>query len=276
MIKPAIIAVAITGSVPRKKDCPGLPVTASEQIEETHKAYDAGATLVHIHVRNPDESSGSNPEQFAQVQEGVVKHCPGMIIQFSTGGRGRDQEERGAMLVYRPDMASLATGSVNFPTSIYENPPDFIENLAAEMLKYDIKPEIEIFDLSMLHNAANLVSRGLIKAPAHVQFVMGIPNAMPVRRSILEFLIGELKDVMPDATWTAAGIGKHQLTLNNWALELGGHVRTGLEDNIRFNKDRVAKDNAELVARVANLCQEFDRPVASAKQAREILGLRQF
>ena len=128
----------------------------------------------------------------------------------------------------------------------------------------------------MLHNAANLVSRGLIKAPAHVQFVMGIPNAMPVRRSILEFLIGELKDVMPDATWTAAGIGKHQLTLNNWALELGGHVRTGLEDNIRFNKDRVAKDNAELVARVANLCQEFDRPVASAKQAREILGLRQF
>ena len=199
-----------------------------------------------------------------------------MIIQFSTGGRGRDQEERGAMLVYRPDMASLATGSVNFPTSIYENPPDFIENLAAEMLKYDIKPEIEIFDLSMLHNAANLVSRGLIKAPAHVQFVMGIPNAMPVRRSILEFLIGELKDVMPDATWTAAGIGKHQLTLNNWALELGGHVRTGLEDNIRFNKDRVAKDNAELVARVANLCQEFDRPVASAKQAREILGLRQF
>ena len=276
MIKPAIIAVAITGSVPRKKDCPGLPVTASEQIEETHKAYDAGATLVHIHVRNPDESSGSNPEQFAQVQEGVVKHCPGMIIQFSTGGRGRDQEERGAMLVYRPDMASLATGSVNFPTSIYENPPDFIENLAAEMLKYDIQPEIEIFDLSMLHNAANLVSRGLIKAPAHVQFVMGIPNAMPVRRSILEFLIGELKDVMPDATWTAAGIGKHQLTLNNWALELGGHVRTGLEDNIRFNKDRVAKDNAELVARVANLCQEFDRPVASAKQAREILGLRQF
>lgn len=273
---PAIIAVAITGSVPRKKDCPGLPVTVAEQIEETQKAFEAGASLVHIHVREPDESSGSNPDQFAKVQEGIVKHCPGMIVQFSTGGRGRDRQQRGAMLINRPDMASLATGSVNFPTSVYENPPDFIEGLAAEMLKYGIKPEIEIFDLSMLHNAANLVAKGLIKAPAHVQFVMGIPNAMPVRRSILEFLISELKDVMPEATWTAAGIGKHQLTLNNWALELGGHVRTGLEDNIRFDKDRVAKDNAELVSRVANLCEQYKRSVASAKQAREILGLAVF
>lgn len=274
MKSPVIIAVAITGSVPKKQDCPGLPITVSEQIEETHKAFEVGASLVHIHVRNADESSGSDPEKFAQVQEGVVKHCPGMIVQFSTGGRGRNQEERGAMLKYKPDMASLATGSVNFPTNIYENPPDFIESLAARMLEFDIKPEIEIFDLSMLHNAAELVSRQLIKAPAHVQFVMGIPNAMPVRRSILEFLISELKDVMPEATWTAAGIGRHQLTLNNWALELGGHVRTGLEDNIRFDKSRVAKDNAELVARVANLCQEHGRPIASPIQARQILGLK--
>lgn len=274
MKSPVIIAVAITGSVPKKQDCPGLPITVSEQIEETHKAFEVGASLVHIHVRNADESSGSDPEKFAQVQEGVVKHCPGMIVQFSTGGRGRNQEERGAMLKYKPDMASLATGSVNFPTNVYENPPDFIESLAARMLEFDIKPEIEIFDLSMLHNAAQLVSRQLIKAPAHVQFVMGIPNAMPVRRSILEFLISELKDVMPEATWTAAGIGRHQLTLNNWALELGGHVRTGLEDNIRFDKSRVAKDNAELVARVANLCQEHGRLIASPIQARKILGLK--
>jgi uncharacterized protein (DUF849 family) len=274
MTKPAIISVAITGSVPKKKDCPGLPVTVSEQVEETHKAFEAGAALVHIHVRNPDESPGSNPDQFLQVQEGIRKHCPEMIVQFSTGGRGRNQSERGAMLIHKPDMASLATGSVNFPTSIYENPPDFIEYLAAEMLKYEIKPEIEIFDLAMLYNAANLVQKGLIQSPAHVQFVMGIPNALPVRRTVLEFLIQELKDVMPDATWTAAGISKHQLTLNQWALELGGHVRTGLEDNIRFDKDRIAKDNAELVERVANLCSDYSRPVASAKQAREILGLR--
>lgn len=276
MTKPVIITVAITGAIPRKKDCPGLPVIPSEQIEETHKAYEAGASLVHIHVRNPDESPSSNPDLYAQVQEGVKKYCPEMIVQFSTGGRGRDQAARGAMLFHRPDMASLATGSTNFPVGIYENPTDFVEVLAGEMLKYEIKPEIEIFDLAMLYNAANLIKKGLLKAPPHVQFVMGVPNAMPVRRSILEFLIKELNDVMPTATWTAAGIGRHQLTVNEWALELGGHVRTGLEDNVRYDETRVAKDNAELVARVAMMARSKQgRAVASGKEARQILGLRQ-
>ena len=190
---PVIITVAITGAIPRKKDCPGLPVTVSEQIEETHKAYEAGAALVHLHVRKPDESPSSDPDQFAKVQEGIKKHCPDMIIQFSTGGRGQDQALRGAMLFHRPDMASLATGSVNFPNGIYENPPTFVDGLANEMNKYDIKPEIEVFDMAMLYSAADLIKRGLLKAPAHVQFVMGVPNAMPAKRSILEFLVSELK-----------------------------------------------------------------------------------
>ncbi|MBM3348785.1 MAG: hypothetical protein RL727_142 [Pseudomonadota bacterium] len=272
--QPVIITVAITGAVPRKKDCPGLPVTPTEQIEETHKAYEAGASLVHIHVRNPDETPSSDPDLFAQVQEGVQKHCPDMIIQFSTGGRGRDQSARGSMLFHRPDMASLATGSTNFPVGIYENPTDFVEGLASEMLKYEIKPEVEIFDLAMLYNAANLVKKGLLLPPPHVQFVMGVPNAMPVRRTILEFLIKELKDVMPNATWTAAGIGKNQLVVNEWALELGGHVRTGLEDNIRFDETRLAKDNAELVGRLAKMARDRGRPVATGAQARQLLGLR--
>lgn len=272
--QPVIITVAITGSVPRKKDCPGLPVTPKEQIEETHKAYEAGASLVHIHVRNPDETPSSDPDLFAQVQEGVQKHCPDMIIQFSTGGRGRDQSARGSMLFHRPDMASLATGSTNFPVGIYENPTDFVEGLASEMLKYEVKPEVEIFDLAMLYNAANLVKKGLLLPPPHVQFVMGVPNAMPVRRTILEFLIKELKDVMPNATWTAAGIGKNQLVVNEWALELGGHVRTGLEDNIRFDETRLAKDNAELVGRLAKMARDRGRPVATGAQARQLLGLR--
>jgi len=273
-LEPVIITVAITGAVPRKKDCPGLPVTPTEQIEETHKAYEAGASLVHIHVRNPDETPSSDPDLFAQVQEGVQKHCPDMIIQFSTGGRGRDQSPRGSMLFHRPDMASLATGSTNFPVGIYENPTDFVEGLASEMLKYEIKPEVEIFDLAMLYNAANLVKKGLLLPPPHVQFVMGVPNAMPVRRTILEFLIKELKDVMPNATWTAAGIGKNQLVVNEWALELGGHVRTGLEDNIRFDETRLAKDNAELVGRLAKMARDRGRPVATGAQARQLLGLR--
>ncbi|CAM3706506.1 3-keto-5-aminohexanoate cleavage protein [Polynucleobacter antarcticus] len=274
MTSPVIITVAMTGSIPRTKDCPGLPVTTSQQIEETHKAFEAGATLAHIHVRNPDETPSSDPELFGIVQAGIQKHCPGMIVQFSTGGRGRDQAARGGMLSHRPDMASLATGSVNFPNGIYENPPDFVDGLASEMLKYDIKPEIEIFDLAMLYNAANLIEKGLLKAPAHVQFVMGIPNAMPARRSILEFLLSELKAVMPDATWTAAGVARYQLPVNEWTLELGGHVRTGLEDNVRFDKTRLAKDNAELVARLAGMAPAYGRSVATVAQAREILGLK--
>jgi uncharacterized protein (DUF849 family) len=274
MSTPVIITVAMTGAIPRKKDCPGVPVTTSEQIEETHKAYEAGATLAHIHVRNPDESPSSDPDLYAAVQAGIQKHCPDMIVQFSTGGRGRDQAARGGMLFHRPDMASLATGSVNFPNGIYENPPEFVDGLAGEMLKYEIKPEIEVFDLAMLYNAANLIERGLLKAPTHVQFVMGIPNAMPARRSILEFLISELKAVMPDATWCAAGVARYQLPVNEWTLELGGHVRTGLEDNTRFDKTRLAKDNAELVARIAELAPKYNRTVATPAQAREILGLR--
>ena len=163
MAQPVIITVAITGSIPRKKDNPAVPVTPSEQVESTHQAFEAGAALVHIHVRQPDESPGSDPELFGRVQEGVRKHCPGMIVQFSTGGRGRDPAARGAMLHLKPDKASLATGSVNFPDRIYENPPDFVENLAKVMLDNDIKPEIEVFDLAMLYNAANLVKKDLLK-----------------------------------------------------------------------------------------------------------------
>ena len=273
MTKPAIITVAITGSQPRKADTPAIPVTPSEQIESTHEAYEAGATLVHIHVRNADESPGSDPERFAQVQAGVRKHCPGMIIQFSTGGRGRTQEERSKALYLKPDMASLATGSVNFANRIYENPPQLVDSLAASMFEHNVKPEIEVFDVAMLYNAKTLVDRGLIRAPVHVQWVLGIPNALPVRRSVVEFLISELNDILPGATWAAAGIARHQLEVNRWTLELGGHPRTGLEDNIRFDKTRLAKSNAELVARVAEECERFDRTPATPVQARALLGL---
>lgn len=273
MTKPCIITCAITGALPTKAENPAVPVTPSEQIESTHQAFDAGASLVHIHVRNDDQTPSSDPDKYAAVQEGVKKHCPGMIVQFSTGGRGRDQAKRGAMLHHRPDMASLATGSVNFPRGIYENPPDFVDGLATAMLEYGIKPEIEIFDVAMLYNAANLVKRGLLKAPVHVQFVLGIPNALPARRSLLEFLISEFEDVLPGGTWTAAGIARHQFEVNQWCLELGGHCRTGLEDNVKIEKDRLAASNAELVKKVADAAAGFGRHVASAAEARSLLGL---
>jgi uncharacterized protein (DUF849 family) len=271
---PCVISVAITGSLPTKEQNPAVPIAPNEQIESTHEAFEAGAALVHIHVRDDSGRPSSDAERFAAVQAGVKKHCPGMIIQFSTGGRGRGLAERGSMLHLRPDMASLATGSVNFPTSIYENPPDFVESLAREIAKYDAKPEVEIFDVAMLYTAVEMVKAGLLAAPPHVQFVLGLKNALPARRELLEFLVRELHELLPGATWTAAGMARHQVTVNHWALELGGHCRTGLEDNIRFDQTRLAASNAELVGRVAGLCAEHGRSVATPAEARRLLGLR--
>ena len=275
MSNPCIITVAITGSVPTKKDSPAVPITVAEQIESTHASYEAGAALVHVHVRNDDGSTTSDPDKFGRFLAGIRKHCPDMIVQFSTGGRsGTGSKERGGMLPLKPDMASLTTGSVNFAKIIYENHPSLINDLATGMLANDIKPEIEIFDLAMLYNAAKLVADGLLKAPVHVQFVLGIPGALPADRQVLDFELAQLNRMLPGATWTAAGIGRHQLTVNEWSLELGGHCRTGLEDNVRFDKERLAVSNAELVQRVADMTREFGRTVATPAEARRILGLR--
>lgn len=273
MTTPVIIAVAITGAVPKKSDNPAVPITVPEQIESTHAAFEAGASLVHAHVREDDEASSSDPDKFSALMEGVRKHCPGMIFQISTGGRGRSQDERGKPLHLMPDMASLATGSVNFAKQIYDNHPELVDGLAKFMIDNDIKPEVEAFDLAMLYNTKSLIDRGLIQSPPHVQFVLGIPNALPARRQVLEFGLSELRELMPDATWTAAGIGRHQLTAARWCLELGGHVRTGLEDNLKFDKTRLANSNAELVNQVVEACPEFNRHPASPTEARKILRL---
>jgi 3-keto-5-aminohexanoate cleavage enzyme len=270
---PCIITVAITGSVPRKEHNPAVPISIDEQIESTHAAFEAGAAVVHVHVRNADQSTTSDPDKFAEFQARIRPMCPGIIVQFSTGGRSGVGAERGGMLHHRPEMASLATGSCNFPTRVYENSPDLIENLAATMQRYNVKPEIEVFDLAMLYNAVNYAQAGLIAAPLHVQFVLGVKHALPVSRDILEFEVAKLKELMPDATWVAAGIGRHQLEVNRWCLEMGGHCRTGLEDNVRWDKTRLAASNAELVGRVADLCGEYHRVVATPALARTLLRL---
>ena len=274
MTTPLIITTAITGAIPRKVDNPAVPVTPSEQIESTHEAFEAGSALVHVHVRDNQENPSSDPELFRQVKEGVEKHCPGMIIQLSTGGRGREPTERGAMLHLSPDMASLATGSVNFPKQTYENPPEFIDALVADMDKYGVKPEIEVFDAAMLYNAVNYAKRGQIGSPLHVQFVLGITNALPARRPLLEFLVSELRELMPDATWSALGTSRFQFEVNKWCMELGGHTRTGFEDNLKIGKDRLASSNAELVKLVVDAAPEYNRSIAGPAEARAILGLR--
>ena len=276
MNKPCIICVAITGSVPTKSDNPAVPITVTEQIESTHAAFEAGATILHAHVRNEDQSTSSDPGRFDLLKEGEERHCTGMIIQFSTGGRSGAGKARGGMLSSGPDMASLTVGSNNFPTRVYENPPDLVDWLASEMLRYGVKPEIEAFDLSHIFQAAKMFNAGQIKDLPYVQFVMGVKNAMPGDKAVFDFYVETLQRLMPGSEWCAAGIGAGQITINEWSIAAGGHVRTGLEDNVRLDKSTLAPSNAALVERAVSICGRLRRPVASPVQAREILGLRAY
>jgi len=274
MNKPCIICVAITGSVPRKEDNPAVPITIAEQVESTQEAFEAGASIAHCHVRNDDQTTTSDPDKFAALMEGIKKHCPGMVIQLSTGGRSGAGAERGGMLPLRPDMASLTVGSNNFPTRVYENSPDLVDWLASEMLKYDVVPEIEAFDLSHIVQAGRMAKDGRLKSPPYVQFVMGVKNAMPADKPIFDFYIETLERFAPGAEWCAAGIGANQIVVNEWCIAAGGHTRTGLEDNVRIDRNTLADSNAHLVRRAVELCDKYERPVATWQQAREILDLR--
>lgn len=274
MSQPCIICVAITGSLPTKENNPAVPITVAEQIESTQEAFEAGATIAHCHVRDDEGKPTSDPERFGRLKEGLEKHCPGMIVQLSTGGRSGAGQARGGMLPLRPDMASLSVGSNNFPTRVYENPPDLVEWLASEMVNYGVKPEIEAFDLSHILKAHEMWKRGQIAGRPYVQFVMGVKNAMPVDRDVFDYYIHTVKRLFGEnAPWCAAGIGSNQIVVNEWAIAAGGHARTGLEDNVRLDRARLAPSNAALVERAAMLCQQYGRPVATWQQAREILGI---
>ncbi|MDT2030441.1 3-keto-5-aminohexanoate cleavage protein [Planktomarina sp.] len=272
--KPCILCCAITGSVPTKAANPAVPISISEQVESSLAAVEAGASIIHAHVRNADETSSSDPEKFARLQEELRAHCPEVIIQFSTGGRSGAGQERGGMLSLRPDMASLSVGSNNFPTRVYENPPDLVAWLASEMQKYNVVPEVEAFDLSHILQAVRLHDEGKLFGKLYVQFVMGVKNAMPADRAVFDFYVAQTQARAPQAEWCAAGIGPNQLVVNEWAIAAGGHTRAGLEDNVRLDRSTLAPSNAALIARAAELCTRYERPVASPAQAREILGLR--
>lgn len=273
--KPCVICVAITGSLPRKENNPAVPITVSEQIESAHAAVEAGASIIHAHVRNDDQTPTSDPEKFGQLLDGLRKHVPQAIVQLSTGGRSGAGRDRGGMLSLKPDMASLSVGSNNFPTRVYENSPDLVDWLASEMLTYGVKPEIEAFDLSHIFQAVAMARDGRLPSPLYVQFVMGVKNAMPVDREVFDFYIATLKRLAPDAEWCGAGIGPNQIVLNEWCVASGGHARTGLEDNLRIDRDTLAPSNAALVRRVVDLCDKYERPVATPAKARALLKLPQ-
>ncbi len=271
--KPCIICVAITGSLPTKNDNPAVPISVSEQIESTQAAFEAGATICHAHVRNEDQSPSSDPEKFAALKVGLEKYCPGLIIQFSTGGRSGSGKERGGMLPLKPDMASLTVGSNNFPTRVYENSPELVDWLASEMNLHGILPEIEAFDLSHIFQAATMHKDGRLPGKPYIQFVMGVKNAMPVDRHVFDFYLKTVERLLPNAEWCAAGIAAGQLVVNEWCVAAGGHARTGLEDNVRLNRQTLAPSNAALVQRVTELCEQYERPVATPDEARDLLGI---
>ena len=272
--KPCVLCCAITGSVATKADNPAVPTSIQEQIESSHAAVEAGASIIHAHVRNDDQSPSSDPVKFATLKEGLEKHCPGVVIQFSTGGRSGAGQARGGMLSLMPDMASLSVGSNNFPTRVYENPPELVDWLAAEMKTYEVTPEIEAFDLSHILHAIDKHKKDQLFGKPYVQFVLGDKHAMPADKTVSDFYVDLMATRAPEAEWCAAGIGANQLLVNEWAIAAGGHTRAGLEDNVRLDRKTLAPSNAALIARAAELCQKYDRPVASPAQARQILGLR--
>ncbi len=282
MTDPVILCVAITGSLPGKSDNPAVPVTVTEQIESTHEAFEAGAVIAHCHVRDDGGAPSADPERFVALLEGLRRHCPGMIVQLSPGGRSGGGRARGGMIPLRPDMCSLSVGSNNFPTRVYENPPDLVDWLAAEMSTHGVVPEIECFDLSHLWQAHAMWRDGRLptspkghdpERPPYCQFVLGVRNALPADRHAFDTMLATHRHLFGDAPWCAAGIGRHQLEVNDWAIAAGGHARTGLEDNVRLDRNTLAPSNAALVARAVELAERHGRPVATAAQARSILGI---
>lgn len=265
-----VITVAPTGSLPVKSKTPHVPITPKEIVDCAVRCESAGAAMVHVHVRDPETQAPSpRYDLFQEVVEGLRGRSR-LILQISTGGRaGMGYEERSERLALCPEMASLTTGSVNFPDSVYVNSPSLIEKLAADMLRYRIKPEMEIFDTSMIANALDLAARGLARPPLHFNFVMGLKGAIP---ATAENLIHLKNSLPPDATWTVSGIGPAQLPMNVLGIVLGGHVRVGLEDNIYYRKGVLAS-NEQLVERIVRIARELGRDVASPDEARSILGL---
>jgi 3-keto-5-aminohexanoate cleavage enzyme len=265
-----IITCALTGAEVTKEDHPRLPVTPDEIAQAAYEAYLAGASIVHIHGRLEDGTPTQDQEVYREIIEKIRAKCE-LIIQVSTGGAvGMTAEERIQPVALCPEMATLTTGTVNFGQDVFMNSPSDIERFAKILSQYGVKPELEIFDVGMIHNGLRLLKKGLIQEPLHFDFVMGVPGGIPATPKNLLHLV---ESIPSNATWSVAGVGKAQLPMATMAILLGGHVRVGLEDNIYYTKGVLAESNAQLVERVVRIAKELGREVASPKDAREILGL---
>jgi len=269
-----IITVAPTGSVPRKKDTPYVPVTPDEIAETAYLCEQEGASVIHVHCRDENENPTSDYLVFKETVDKIRKRTHLVIMVSTSGVAGKSDEERAQPLKTNPEMASLTTGSLNFagrkPSIVYVNTWETITFLAKKMLEMDIKPEIEAFDVGFIHQGIKLIQQKLIKEPVHFQLVMGVDGGIP---ATLDNLLHMSRQLPPNATFTVAGIGKWHLNMTSIAIIFGGHVRVGLEDNIYYAKGKLAS-NEKFVARTRRLAGDLQREVATPDEAREILGLK--
>ncbi|MDD5748445.1 MAG: 3-keto-5-aminohexanoate cleavage protein [Actinomycetota bacterium] len=272
-----IITVAPTGSIPTRKDTPYLPITPEEVAQETKRSYDAGASVVHLHARNPDTGEPtSDLKIFQRYLEQIKKLCP-IITQITTGGGATTlgltpQERLKAVEELRPDSASLNAGSMNFGRKIFPNPPDVMEAFAKRMKELEVKPEFEIYDVSMINNVSQwIIKAGLADLPYRFSLVMGVMGGIPASLRNLAILIDDLPE---GSTWQVVGIGRHQLTLGACAVSAGGGLRVGFEDNIYVKRGVLAKSNADLVSAAVKIVEAMGKEVANTKEAKKIIGVK--
>ncbi|MBZ4664149.1 MAG: 3-keto-5-aminohexanoate cleavage protein [Caloramator sp.] len=267
-----IITCALTGAEVTKEQNPAVPYTAEEMAQSAYEAYMAGASILHIHVREDDGTPTQNKERFRVILDAIRQRCPDAILQVTTGGAvGMSDEERLAPVELRPEMATLDAGTINFGDEVFVNSFPSLINFAKKMKEFNVKPEIEVFDRGMIENAKRLVKMGFLDTPLHFDFVLGVPSGMPADIDSLTYMV---RSIPEGSTWTVAGIGRHQLPMAIFAILLGGHVRVGLEDNIYYNKGELAKSNAQLVERVVRIAKELGREVATPNEARRILNIK--
>lgn len=268
-----IITAAICGAEVLKEHNPAVPYTVEECVREAKSAYNAGASLIHLHVRYDDGTPTQDKERFRVIMDAIRKECPDVILQPSTGGAvGMTNDERLQPTELMPEMATLDCGTLNFGgDEIFENTENTIKYFGDRMIERNIKPELEVFDKSMIEMALRLHKKGHIKSPMHFDFVMGVNGGIGGDIRDFTFLRGSLPS---DATYTVAGVGRYEFPLAALAIIDGGHVRVGFEDNVYISKGVLAKSNGELVEKVVRLANEFGRPVANPAEARQILGLK--
>ncbi len=265
-----IITAALTGAEVTRENNPNLPIAPAEIAAAAYDCCQVGASIVHLHVRNEDETSTQSAEVYKETIDLIKNKC-NVIIQVSTGGAvGMSAEERLQPVFLKPEMATLSTGSVNFGDDVFLNPPAYLEEFAKTMQEQGVKPEIEAFDVGMINNALQLVKKGLLSEPLHFDFVMGVSGGIP---GTVKNLLHLAESIPPGNTWTVAGMGRTELPLGTAAIIMGGHVRVGFEDNIYYTKGVLAESNAQLVERIARVAKIHSRPVASPDEARQILNL---